>query len=130
MSSFVDPHWFQCRCGSGSNILGHCGSGSGSGACSGSTSSSGSVSMVLMIQDCKILKLKETFLNFLFKKCTFFLSLRPPRRTSKQQEKPSALKSNIKNSLFLSWIRNQLTKINADPCGDCQPFKTVFFITT
>jgi hypothetical protein len=67
--SFVDPHKFQC--GSGSSILGLCGSGSGSG--SGSD-------QFLMTNNNK---------NFTIN-CYLFLS-KPLQRTSKLQKKPPAL---------------------------------------
>jgi hypothetical protein len=80
--SVVDPHWFKC--GSGSSILGKRGSGFGS------SYKSGFRSRVLMT---KILQL---------------IILRPPYRTFKLHEKPSAFKSehptlrNMNLTCFLS----------------------------
>jgi hypothetical protein len=48
-TSVVDPHWAGFKCGSGSSILGQCGSGS----------SSAFETRDLMTKDCKILQIEK-----------------------------------------------------------------------
>ncbi len=66
-------------------------------------------------------------LNFFIKNCHLLIP-RPPKRTSKLQEKSSSLKRehpalqklnffHFCGSFWPSWIRIQLTKMNADLCG-------------
>jgi hypothetical protein len=85
---------------------------------------------VLATKHCKMFQKKKSI--FFIKNCNLFIS-RPPRRTSKLHEKPSAYKRkhppllNMKFSHFFhfcgsflpNWnlIRIQPTKINADVCG-------------
>ena len=97
MDSVVDPHWFQC--GSGSSILGQCGSGSGSR------------SRLLMTKICKIFQLEKKF-KFFWSKIALFLSLglhkgRPSYKTNLQPSKGNTQHQNQCGSM----------RIHADPCG-------------
>jgi len=120
----VDPHWFQCGSGSGSSILGQCGSGYG----------------VLMI---KIVK----FYKWFKKKPSFLINILIYFSIDLDEWRPSYWRRSLQPSIeniqhfktwnffffYFSWsclpfwfrTRIQQTKINANTCGDIKKKKII-----